>query len=92
VWPRSSDENEFIGPGERHGPGQHARALPRSGGNYDHTAGALNIHRSTLRYRLGRIRDISGRDLQDVNSRLNLHLAFKLFEMTGNFDIHHEDL
>jgi hypothetical protein len=33
-----------------------------SGGNYDHTAGALNIHRSTLRYRLGRIRDISGRD------------------------------
>jgi sugar diacid utilization regulator len=62
-----------------------------SGGNYDHTASALNIHRSTLRYRLGRIRDISGRDLQDVNARLNLHLASKVYEMTGNVDIHHEN-
>src|SRR6185312_14103552 len=45
------------------------------GGNYDDAAESLSIHRSTLRYRLGRIRDISGRDLQDVEDRLNLHLA-----------------
>jgi sugar diacid utilization regulator len=54
-----------------------------SGGSYDATARALNIHRSTLRYRLGRIRDISGHDLQDVDTRLNLHLATKVSEMIG---------
>lgn len=54
-----------------------------SGGNYDQTAKSLNIHRSTLRYRLGRIRDISGRDLQDVEARLNLHLATKVFDVIG---------
>ena len=31
-----------------------------AGGNYDQTSRALSIHRSTLRYRLGRIREISG--------------------------------
>jgi sugar diacid utilization regulator len=45
------------------------------GGNYDGTSHALNIHRSTLRYRLRRIREISNHDLTDVNTRLNLHLA-----------------
>jgi DNA-binding PucR family transcriptional regulator len=53
------------------------------GGNYDATAKSLNIHRSTLRYRLGRIRDISGRDLQDVEDRLNLHLATRIVRITG---------
>ena len=48
------------------------------GGNYDQTAKLLNIHRSTLRYRLNRIRAISERDLQDVDTRLNLHLATKI--------------
>jgi sugar diacid utilization regulator len=46
-----------------------------SGGNYDRTADALIIHRSTLRYRLGRIRELSGCDLADPESRLNLHVA-----------------
>lgn len=45
------------------------------GGNYEGTSHALNIHRSTLRYRLRRIREITGHDLADVNTRLNLHLA-----------------
>jgi sugar diacid utilization regulator len=54
-----------------------------AGGNYDDTARMLNIHRSTLRYRLSRIREISERDLQDVNTRLNLHLATKIVSVTG---------
>jgi sugar diacid utilization regulator len=45
------------------------------GGNYDATAKALLIHRSTLRYRLRRIREVSGLDLGAVNVRLNLHVA-----------------
>jgi sugar diacid utilization regulator len=53
------------------------------GGNYDAAAESLTIHRSTLRYRLGRIRDISGRDLQDVEDRLNLHLATRIVRISG---------
>ena len=48
-----------------------------AGGNYDRTADALVIHRSTLRYRLRRIREVSGRDLADPDSRLNLHVAIR---------------
>ena len=33
------------------------------GGNYDATARALSVHRNTLKYRLRRIREVSGHDL-----------------------------
>jgi DNA-binding PucR family transcriptional regulator len=56
------------------------------GGNYDLTAQSLQIHRSTLRYRLARIRDITGRDLQDVDTRLNLHLATRILGVLGGTD------
>jgi sugar diacid utilization regulator len=56
------------------------------GGNYDLTAQSLQIHRSTLRYRLGRIRDITARDLQDVDTRLNLHLATRVLDVLGATD------
>jgi hypothetical protein len=46
-------------------------------GNYDDTAAALHIHRSTLRYRLQRIRDLSGHDLAHADVRLNLHVAVR---------------
>lgn len=45
------------------------------GGSYDATAGALAVHRSTLKYRLQRIREISGYDLTDSDARFNLQLA-----------------
>jgi DNA-binding PucR family transcriptional regulator len=45
------------------------------GGNYDITAKMLLLHRSTLRYRLQRIRDISGRNINDPGTRFNLQLA-----------------
>ncbi|BBZ26311.1 hypothetical protein MMAD_06060 [Mycolicibacterium madagascariense] len=45
------------------------------GGNYDESAAALHVHRSTLRYRLGRIADLTGFDLRDVDTRFNLHAA-----------------
>ena len=46
-----------------------------SGGNYDESAKALHIHRSTLRYRLARISELTGYDLRNVNTRFNLHAA-----------------
>ncbi|MFF7381844.1 helix-turn-helix domain-containing protein [Streptomyces griseoluteus] len=51
------------------------------GGNYDETAESLAIHRSTLRYRLQRIRDISGSDLADVEDRLNLQVATRVWRI-----------
>ena len=46
-----------------------------SGGGYDATANALSVHRSTLKYRLRRIREVSGHDLGDPDTRFNLQLA-----------------
>ncbi|MGW9029796.1 PucR family transcriptional regulator [Streptomyces sp. NPDC055722] len=51
------------------------------GGNYDETAESLAIHRSTLRYRLQRIRDISGTDLANVEDRLNLQVATRVWKI-----------
>jgi DNA-binding PucR family transcriptional regulator len=51
------------------------------GGNYDMTARALTIHRSTLRYRLRRIRELTGRELSDVENRLNMHVATRAWQI-----------
>lgn len=45
------------------------------GGNYEATATALSVHRSTLKYRLQRIREISGHSLTDPDTAFNLQLA-----------------
>ncbi|WP_214364518.1 PucR family transcriptional regulator [Pseudonocardia sp. H11422] len=45
------------------------------GGNYDQAAEELHIARSTLRYRLKRIRQITGFRLDDADTHLNLHMA-----------------
>ncbi|HTF46436.1 MAG TPA: helix-turn-helix domain-containing protein, partial [Pseudonocardia sp.] len=55
-----------------------------NGGNYDATAHALLIHRSTLRYRLRRIRELTGHDLGDVSTRLNLHIATRAWQIQHN--------
>jgi DNA-binding PucR family transcriptional regulator len=50
-------------------------AYLEAGGNYDATANALSMHRSGLKYRLQRIRDVSGYDLADPDTHFNLQLA-----------------
>jgi DNA-binding PucR family transcriptional regulator len=47
------------------------------GGNYDATAHALSVHRNTLKYRLQRIREISGHDLGSPDVLFNLQLAMR---------------
>lgn len=49
------------------------------GGNYDESAAALHVHRSTLRYRLGRIAELTGADLRNVDTRFNLHAAARVW-------------
>lgn len=52
------------------------------GGNYDLTAAALSIHRSTLRYRLQRIREC-GIDISEPETRLNIHVATRALRVLG---------
>ena len=45
------------------------------GGNYDATAAKLSVHKSTLKYRLQRIRELTGLELNDPDVHFNLQLA-----------------
>lgn len=45
------------------------------GGNYDATAAELSVHRSTLKYRLQRIRELTGLEINDPDVHFNLQLA-----------------
>ena len=45
------------------------------GGNYDATALALSVHRSTLKYRLHRIRELTSLDVSEPETHFNLQLA-----------------
>jgi sugar diacid utilization regulator len=47
----------------------------RCGGSYDATAKTLHVHRNTVKYRLHRVRDVSGHDLSDAETKFNLQLA-----------------
>jgi hypothetical protein len=47
---------------------------------YDATSKALAIHRSTLKYRLQRIREISQRDLSDPDTQFNFQLATRAWQ------------
>jgi sugar diacid utilization regulator len=61
------------------------------GGNYDHTSAALVIHRSTLKYRLGRIREITGYDLNDPDTRFNLQLSCRAWRTVSALGGPHAD-
>lgn len=50
------------------------------GGGYDRTASALSIHRSTLKYRLQRIREVSGHVLTDPDTSFNLQLCTRAWQ------------
>lgn len=65
---------------ERH-DGELTRTLDAffsNNGNLARTAEELCVHRNTLSYRLGRVSDITGVDLDDAETRLMLHLALKV--------------
>ena len=49
------------------------------GGGYEATSRALSVHRSTLKYRLQRIRELTGFDLGDPETHFNLQLATRAY-------------
>jgi hypothetical protein len=50
-------------------------------GSAPDTAAALHLHRTTLYYRLDRIREATGLDLDDGRTRLTVHLGLRLREL-----------
>jgi hypothetical protein len=51
------------------------RAFLRHSGSWTQTAAELHVHVNTLRYRIGRIADLTGRDLSSFPDRVDLYLA-----------------
>src|SRR5213596_1043124 len=49
----------------------------------EHDAQRLRVHPNTLRYRLDRIREITGLDLEDPETRLNLSVALRVQALLG---------
>ena len=58
-----------------------------AGGNSVQTAEALHIHRSTLNYRLARVREICAVDLSEPTTRLNLQIALKLMRLFDDLEL-----
>lgn len=52
-----------------------------AGGSPTEAAERLHLHRNTLLYRLKRIREITGLNLDDAETRLALHLALRVGDM-----------
>ena len=50
------------------------------GASWERAATSLCVHRSTLKYRLQRIREISAHDLADPETNFNLHLATRAWQ------------
>ncbi|HEY4461466.1 MAG TPA: helix-turn-helix domain-containing protein [Streptosporangiaceae bacterium] len=51
----------------------------RHGGRYEATSRALSVHRSTLKYRLQRIRELTGLELGDPETHFSLQLATRAY-------------
>jgi DNA-binding PucR family transcriptional regulator len=55
-------------------------------GNAHATAERLQLHRTTLYYRLQRVEQLAGTNLKDGNERLCLHLALKMAHLAADKD------
>jgi PucR C-terminal helix-turn-helix domain/GGDEF-like domain len=49
------------------------------------TAQQMNLHRTSLYYRLQRVEELADTSLKDGNERLSLHLALKVARLTGRY-------
>lgn len=56
-------------------------------GNVAESSAQLNIHRSTLYYRLSRIEEVTETDLSSGSDRLLLHLEVKLWQLANQYPL-----
>src|SRR4030095_12872358 len=57
------------------------RAFLEHNGNWETAARALGVHRHTLRYRIGRTEELTGRSLAAADDRAELWLALRMDEV-----------
>ena len=60
-----------------------ALAFIRHRGNAPAMAAAMGVHPQTARYRLARLRELYGADLEDPDARLELELALRAANADG---------
>ncbi|WP_371601443.1 PucR family transcriptional regulator [Pseudonocardia sp. Ae263_Ps1] len=46
-------------------------------GSWSRTAARLHLHVNTVRYRIGRVEELTGRDLGSFSDRVDLYLALR---------------
>jgi purine catabolism regulator len=63
---------------------QTLEAFFKAHGNHTQTAELLTVHRNTLTYRMNRIAEITGLDLNQPDVRLAVHLALKIHRLLGS--------
>lgn len=59
------------------------RSYLSSGGRVRDTAVALGVHKNTVRYRLGRMREIAGIDVDDLDHLLDVRAALRVLDATA---------
>lgn len=60
------------------------RVYLQTNGSIKETSETLYIHRSSLKYRLEKIKEILKIDIEDAEQRFNLMLAYKLYDLHNN--------
>jgi purine catabolism regulator len=82
--------DSVLGPLENGGTGEYGDELLRSlevfiehNGQWERAARELFCHRHTLRYRIRRIEDLTGRDLGNARDRIDFWLALRGRELVG---------
>lgn len=82
----------LLGPIEEYDARRDAELLPTlqtflaSGGRWQETADRLHIHVNTLRHRLSRCEELTGRDLSSMDDRVDLYIAIKARNTRGPTD------
>ena len=79
--------DQIVGPLAKYDQGHRSSLVETLSSYFDHhgnaskTADALYIHRNTLLYRLERIQELTGQELDQADNRLALNLALKFWQM-----------
>ncbi|MGP3706225.1 GAF domain-containing protein [Gordonia paraffinivorans] len=78
--------HSFVAPVREHDDGTLLatwRAFVGNDGKVQATASALAVHENTIRYRLGRIKEIARRDPTSLDSLLSAKMAFQVLDLAG---------
>ncbi|MDJ0452675.1 helix-turn-helix domain-containing protein [Gordonia amicalis] len=78
--------HSFVAPVRQHDDGTLLatwRAFVAADGKVQATASALDVHENTIRYRLGRIKEIARRDPTSLDCLLSAKMAFQVLDLAG---------